>query len=343
MDSFLTLEDLFEDFQFIPLEDERQCMLSFVMKLIALPEGFVIYDESGQSNVLFFSPEGKFVRRIGDVGRKKEEYTGVDDIAVDEREKEIAVLTQGREIKLYDYNGRYKDTKELKVDAYINKMCRCHGNYICLLNHNSQGDSLLYLYDKEGGRIGKKVPSLPMDIVEGSFVVNPIQTTGNKALFVDFFTSVFTVIDFDNLEKSETYQMTTDHVFTYDKEEYENNIGSYDCITSGYYMGNKIFGWMNHDKVLSYYSMDLMNDRAYIIPYYDWVPPLLSFCNGYVYTILSQEQIFALAYPKTDIITPTMEAFSGAFYQYRANFSMNSNFVILKMKPKNNVWIGEVQ
>lgn len=343
VDSFLTLGDLFEDFQFIPLENKRECMLSDVFKMIALPEGFVIHDESGRSNVLFFSQEGKFVHRIGDVGRKKEEYISVDDIAVDERAKEIAVMTRGSEIKIYDYSGNYKGTMELKTDAYVNKMCRCDGGYACLLNHNAKGDSILYLYDKDGKLIGKKVPSLPMDIMVSSFVVNPLRTLGEKVLYVDFFTSMFTVVDFDNLEKSDTYQMMTDHVFIYDKEEYENNISNYDCITSGYYMGEKVFGWMNYEKVLSYYSMDLIKDKAYVIPYYDWTPPLLSFYNGYVYTILSQEEIFALAYPKADIITPTMEAFSNAFNLYRADFTMNSNFVILKMKPKNNVWIGEVQ
>ena len=334
IDSFMTLTGLYGGFQLIPLENDARCMLSNVMKLVAIPEGFIIYDESGQSNVFFFDMHGKFKGKIGDVGKNKREYVSVDDIAVDTAKREISVLTRGREIKVYDYGGQHVRSIELKAEAYLNKMCRYEEGYVCLTNHSARGDSLLCIYDDAGQLIGKKIPSLPTDITDGSFVANPLQTFGHQVLFVDFFQSLFNILDVDDWEQTDTYMMQTGRMFTYDEKEFENHMDLYDCILSGYLSGEKVFGWMDCNKTLSYYEMDLATKKASILSYYDWAPPLLSFHDGHAYTILTQEEIFALAYPSPANSSPTMEALSKAFEPYRETYTMNSNFVILKMKQK---------
>lgn len=296
-DSFVTLADLYGHAEMIPLENKEEAMISFVHKLEVTPEGFFICDLSNSRlRVLFFDDKGSFVTQIGRVGGSKEEYTYMDDVSVNKAKKEVAILTKGHQIKLYSYDGKYKDEIILQDDVWYEKLQCCGDMYICAARHNDKGDSLVCLFDQKGMVISKHVASLPLYISEASFVSNPIQTNDGKMLYVDFFKSMFSFVDLEKPLQESTYKMNLGNMFVYTGEDEMKNMG--DNLVSGYYNDDAIYGWMNHDSSLSYYQIDLKNNRACVCPFYDWAPTSLTVAGGCAYALLSQDQVLSLCVQK---------------------------------------------
>ena len=268
MDSIMTLTDLYEDFQFIPLENDSIGMLSYAMKLEAVPEGFIIHDLGAKSRALMFDDKGLLVGQIGDVGRSSNEYMGAVDLSVNQNTKEVAILTMNHEVKTYDYQGTCKSTMNLSRDVIFNNLCWNGDNFVCATRHNTYGDSLLYVYDMHGNLVNKALSPLPVDIVEASFVANPLQAYANKVLFIDFFRSSFTIMDMEDTDKYESLKIKSDNMFTYDKKILENHMNTRDFLNSGFCNDSTIYGWMNYDSSLSYYTMNLYDGEAHIYPYY---------------------------------------------------------------------------
>lgn len=336
-DSFVTLADLYGQAEMIPLENKEEAMISDVLKMEVTPDGFFIRDlyGGGYTRVLFFDNNGGFVTQIGNMGKGKEEFLYMDDMAVDKTRKEVAILTMGQEIKRYGYDGKYKDEISLQDDVRYEKLCCAGDMYICSARHNDKDDSLVCIFNRKGELVSKHVASLPMYISDASFVGNPIQTNGNKMLYVDYFKSMFTLVDLKKPMQESTCKMDLDNMFVYKNNPGEDNKDDEDRITSGYYVNDVIYGWMNHNKSLCYYQIDLTNNKACICPSYDWTPLDLCVTDGFAYAALSQDQVMKLCVHKSPYTNSTKDMLSEAFKSYADRFSMMDNFVILKMKSNN--------
>lgn len=336
-DSFVTLADLYDHAEMIPLENKEEAMICDVLKMEVTPEGFFIRDlyGGGFTRILFFDNKGNFVTQIGKMGKSKQEYIYIDDMAVDKAKKEVAILTMGQQIKRYDYDGKYKDEILLQDDVRYETLCYSDDMYICSTWNNDKQDSLICIFNHKGEVISKHVASLPKYIHEGQHISNPIQADGNKVLYADYYRSKFHLIDLKNPLQESSYNMDIDNMFVYTDDSSITDKGDKDDITSSYYMNDAIFGLMNHKRSLSYYQIDLKRNKACVCPFYDWTPMLFTMTDGYAYAVLTQAEVMSLCVRKSPYTNQTKDMLGEAFKAYANNFTMKDNFVILKMKPKD--------
>lgn len=336
-DSFVTLADLYGQAEMIPLENKEEAMISDVLKMEVTPEGFFIRDlyGGGFTRILFFDNKGHFVTQIGNMGKSKKEFLYIDDMAVDQTRKEVAILTMGQEIKRYGFDGKYKDEILLKDDVRYEKLCCSGDTYICSTRHNDKEDSLVCIFNRNGEVISKHIASLPKYINEGLCIANPIQADNDRILYMDYFRSLFSTFNIANPLHESSYRMNIDNMFVYTDDNSIASMKDKDDITSGYYMNDIIFGWMNHNKSLSYYQIDMKNNKACLCPFYDWIPQNFCIADGCAYAVLSQSEVMALCVRQSPYTNPTREMLTEAFKGYADKFTMMDNFVILKMKSNN--------
>jgi hypothetical protein len=160
------LSDLgFVDIKYIPLESKDQSLITAIdlvffndysiNKLIP-GDGYFLLKNG--NNVLKFSEDGKFISRIGNIGRGPEEVTNIEDLDIDKENQNIYLLSGWqKKFCVYSPNGQF--IRSFKVPFYIREF-RFSGNYLLCYCGNNRGDNenSFILLDKMG-HIIKKFPN----------------------------------------------------------------------------------------------------------------------------------------------------------------------------------------
>ena len=103
----LALSELGRELSYIPLETSELCLISNVTNLVFTKDYILITD----SKELFqFSRSGKFLRKIGKLGKGPGEHGTFIKFAVDDsNEKEIFILNHPYSVNVYDlHSGTFK-------------------------------------------------------------------------------------------------------------------------------------------------------------------------------------------------------------------------------------------
>ena len=88
----LYLSDYFKNVQSIALEDVENGLIGKISKLIVLNESIFILDSSIAHCLFVFNREGKFIRKIGRIGKGPGEYSNLSDFTIDLDHNIIYVL-----------------------------------------------------------------------------------------------------------------------------------------------------------------------------------------------------------------------------------------------------------
>ena len=88
----ISFDSLFYDVKFIPLENNRNAMLSHVSKLIVTKEQYIVFDTGIIPSVLLFDKEGGFKCQVGSMGHGRGEYQYIFDLSADD-ENNIVIST----------------------------------------------------------------------------------------------------------------------------------------------------------------------------------------------------------------------------------------------------------
>lgn len=101
------LDDLFRGVEITPLETTEASLLSYPELLKTCRDTLFVFDRSN-SSLLLFAPDGKFIRRIGRIGRGPGEYTRARDFLID---------PDGRTVSLLNPIGRSSPTDSTAVSS----------------------------------------------------------------------------------------------------------------------------------------------------------------------------------------------------------------------------------
>jgi len=110
----IMLSDIADTVRYIPLETNSECLLSRGYKIVSAKDYFFIAD--GKKPLFVFDHEGKFVRKIGAVGKGPGEFQNCNQFHVDEEKNEVYIFNQN-EFIIYSWDGKYKSTVELPFVA----------------------------------------------------------------------------------------------------------------------------------------------------------------------------------------------------------------------------------
>lgn len=107
----ILLTDIADDIYYIPLDN------SYPIGQIYDRIRFInnsIYFSAENIGVLDFNKEGKFLRKVGSMGRGPGEYTFVGRVAIDDKTETVYILDNGNIIKVFSQSGKFIRSFNLK-------------------------------------------------------------------------------------------------------------------------------------------------------------------------------------------------------------------------------------
>lgn len=137
-------KDYFSSQKVITLETNKESIFSKIDRITFYDDKIFILDRKLNS-VLVFKENGSFLYKIKNIGRGPEEYTGLMDFTIDEKNKNIILYTH-RPYGLYIHNMDGSFIKKIKLnDLYMN-MASIDGKMF-FLNKDIKKEYLLFDYD----------------------------------------------------------------------------------------------------------------------------------------------------------------------------------------------------
>lgn len=187
----LTPNDIYTDYELIPLETNKECMLGDITKIEVHNGIYYILDRPNQQCVLAFNNEGKYINRIGKIGNSPEEYPQISDFTIDKINERIIILSPPSIVYLYDLSGKFIMSKDLKISSFEN-ISAYGSNIICYTKHltdtEGEGAFLIFKFDEKLNLINKYIPVHQKQLYSSNIMQNPVQELGNKAYVFDVFT-----------------------------------------------------------------------------------------------------------------------------------------------------------
>ena len=98
------------------LEENRQSLIGNVNKVQMFDEHLYVLDRSVANSLFVFDLDGKFIRRIGRIGRGPGEYARIADFTFDRDNKILYVLGDFRVIHKYRTDGTYIEQFNINVN-----------------------------------------------------------------------------------------------------------------------------------------------------------------------------------------------------------------------------------
>ena len=138
-DVLIDTEDIFEILDVIQLETEEDFFMASCDKVF-FDENFFVLDKKF-SNLLVFDSNGKFVRKIGKLGRGPGEYQSINDIQIDKASKTILIYSL-EDLSLFKYNYEGEFIEKQRLDFFADTFIKTLDNrYLFYTNYNTSAES----------------------------------------------------------------------------------------------------------------------------------------------------------------------------------------------------------
>ena len=112
VDQEITLSDIADDIEYIPLSSET--FFPFILSP-QLTDSLIIFNGGQKKGILEYSRDGSFIREIGSNGRGPGEYKYGHNISIDDKNQKIYIIDQGKFL-VYDFKGNL--IREKTTSAY---------------------------------------------------------------------------------------------------------------------------------------------------------------------------------------------------------------------------------
>ncbi|GHU57826.1 hypothetical protein FACS189411_12210 [Bacteroidia bacterium] len=106
-DVVLSLSEIANEIEAIPLEMTDESLISKVLKTIICDDYIFVLSRSGVGdNILAFDRHGKFIRSIGALGQGPGEYTFLGDITADRMNKRLYTVSSNHKLICFGFDGQ---------------------------------------------------------------------------------------------------------------------------------------------------------------------------------------------------------------------------------------------
>lgn len=201
------LSTVAEGIEYIPLEKTEECIIGSSLKTIRITsKDIFVFD---YELCYRFDRQGKFINKIGRIGRGPGECINPIDMDVDSVNHWVYLLDHDKLVK-YNYDGSFVETNKLGFDS--NKVL-IHENSKFLLN------DMFYLYAKAGkrfslrffseeeGKVISKVACEKDDNIPSCICSSPMYRYNQNTFLKDYWSdTIFKVQDPYNIEAYATIQ-----------------------------------------------------------------------------------------------------------------------------------------
>jgi hypothetical protein len=333
---------------FIPLETNDNSIISGINKIYFVDNHIYILDRNGGKGVFIFNRNGKFIRKIGTTGGGPGEYVSIDDFTIDKNNLSIYLLTNRRNILLYNIDGKY--IRSFNIDFFASK-----------IEYNSISNKIYFVGDDFGDNLiiadlnGKKIKGFFPNKDFGQHVrilINPFNNLDTTVLYRRFlddniyalkddFLHIHYKIDFGDkaLSKSkleEILKLDSKQQFKSSLQRFKSHIKYYvenDKNILFYFFLDNIphlcIYEKENNKSETYSMINLQDDILHFTTF-----PIIENItdkNEYVFFIEAEDLINNIANIKNDSIKNLVNVMIK-----ESNLQFDSNPVICILKPANN-------
>ena len=143
--------DIFKYVKTIILETSDECIIGRVSEMQIFDMKIYILDRIGRS-LLVFDMEGRFIRRIGRLGRGPGEYASILDFTIDTANKRI-FISDGRRIHKYTVDGLHIKSVQIEGSIWFSYIQYFDGIIFAANRNPKEDEKLLYTISSDTGEI----------------------------------------------------------------------------------------------------------------------------------------------------------------------------------------------
>ena len=340
--------DDYYDFEIIPLETKKECMLGDATKVRVTDAGIYVYDY-GNKTISLFNHDGSFKCKIGSIGHATSEYVNIFDLSTSINGDTIGIMTKQDVLKLYDSNGQYIKSQELPTEilddydiGWDNVLLTRNG--ILVSDFHRAHQHMLWLLDAKSRVVSKFIdikeePQIIKASPDFSFI--SLQYDNNLVCYYDQLSSRFYILNLNDYNDIKSYALKSDNILTEEKARKIDLISEdYDCVDSYVFADSMIVGNMRYKGYCCEFKFDLRDNSMKLFSYEDFGANFVDYYKGYYYKVLYSDFLADLM--KVDIndkSTPyykidQYKMLHKALEPYKDKISEKDNYYLLKVKMK---------
>lgn len=110
----IALDKIIKEIRVISLETKPECLIGYIGHILLTPE-MIVTEETKPNQALCFDLKGKFLRKLGTIGKGPGEYQSAGSVLLNKDKQEILLFdTELRKINFYTTDGRFLRQSSLK-------------------------------------------------------------------------------------------------------------------------------------------------------------------------------------------------------------------------------------
>jgi hypothetical protein len=193
--SSVPLSSIGSKLEYVPLATDSSCVIARI-STISVTDSFIFV--SDRDRLFLFSRNGRFLKKIGSAGRGPGEYTNIDEVRIDEQNRDVYILAS-RVIHVYNFNGQFE--RDFKIDFpthqfVIDKDKNLIFNRFSLPFPSPFNDFSWYFFDRNGA-LQLKVPNYLKRVNQGMVVpTSPLYIYNGTPHFMEF--GIDTLYNYEN-------------------------------------------------------------------------------------------------------------------------------------------------
>lgn len=294
------ITDLFCDFELLSLDTDGDGAFRSIDKLVHRDSCYYILDKTGRRQVLIFDEKGKYKGAIGRQGKGHGEYTHIEDFTIDDTGGRVIILGYPSTAYVYSKDGEFVMQKRLGENTLLWSMTNYDNGYVCSTNHATYTEGehafLLYFYDKDFNFVAKRVPVLPVQVQIPPFASKLFTDLGRGQLaYFDGYTGSVYKIDTSRGIQISRYSYKIDNPMPVELYSKPNDFVSeqlkYNFFMKALGVGDSLLAFYVNDGKISGIVTGIGSDRAESFSYGSWLPGLLDYDGGTIYSKISRRQV----------------------------------------------------
>ena len=287
----------------VPLIETEECILGNIRNIEEYDNEYYILGKFEKTGIVVFNKDGEFVRKIGNYGNGRGEYSKILDYTVDQKNKRVLVLLNDSKLKIYDLKGNYISEETLTKSLLYNIAC-IDGNILCTTNHQTytSGEDafLFYVFDENFKKIKKHTNVLSTYMGMFSLNLHRLMTNQRKFYYTDFYTHNIYVLDkLGNIEQIFSYDksslMPTEYFKGY--TTFTENQMKFDFVFNNIIIGGNIITIYKDKEQLRIAINDVEGNTKSNKALKGIMPECYMYKDNFVLSSLTNEQMTELSIP----------------------------------------------